>query len=94
MNEKNEEIEKIKIRIEDLEEGREKDIKKNEKNRIERHYKIITYSLASMIGGVVYFPVTAITKTFGVTVESSIISILICALYGLIIAACARDSPK
>ena len=101
MNEENEEIEKIKIRIKDLEEIREEDrkaegekLKKIEKKRSEQYYKIVTYSLGSLMGGLAYIPVTTIINKFGITIEGSIIGVLICALYGLIISVCARDSPK
>ena len=90
----NEKIDILEKKIKDLEGTIEKDIKRKEKRKNEIHSKIITYSLSSLIGGAVYLPINIIIKTFGITTESSIISILICALYGLIIAACARDSSK
>ena len=93
MIEENGEIEKIKIRIEDLEKNSEENINRAIKKRNKLHDKIITYGLGSMIGSLAFLPAAAIIDNFGITVQSSILGIIICAIYGLVIASCAKNSP-
>jgi ABC-type dipeptide/oligopeptide/nickel transport system permease component len=86
------EIEKLKIRIEDLEENRKKDIKETEEKRREQYIKWTTNGFGLIMGSLVYFPIVTIVEKLGVTVESSIIGMIIGALFGLIIAVETRKS--
>jgi F0F1-type ATP synthase assembly protein I len=94
MNENESEIEKIKIRIQNLEDQKkeeQKANKTNQKNQIKRRDNITT---GMFIGGCAGVPIFLISNFLEVTPVGIIISILMTAFIGLIIILSVEENSK